>query len=72
MSQQTLPCNPTPNCRGCVHIFRIGVQCPQQNVLKEKPVLFGVIQVKRPKNLVFVHNDNDNDNDNEISLFRHK
>ena len=56
MSQQTLPCTPPPqNCRGWVHFFRIGVLCSQKNVLKGKPVLFGIIEVKRPKNVVFQH-----------------
>ena len=27
----------------------------QKNVLKGKPVLFGIIEVKRPKNVVFQH-----------------
>ena len=28
---------------------------PQKNVLKGKSVLFGIIEVKRPKNVVFQH-----------------
>ena len=47
--------HPPPNCRGWVHFFRIGVQCSQKNVLKGKPVLFGVIQVKSHKNVFFQH-----------------
>ena len=53
MSQQTLPCTPPPqNYRGWAHFFRIVFN---KNVLKGKPVLFGVLQDKRPKNVVFEH-----------------
>ena len=41
---------PPQNYRGWVHFFRF-----PKNVLKGKPVLFGVIQVKRPKNVVVEH-----------------
>ena len=50
MSQQSMYAVHPPlpqNCRGWVHFFRIGVWCSPKNVLKGKPVLFGVIQVKR-------------------------
>ena len=56
MSQQTLPCTSPPpptELRRVGSFFRIGVYCSQENVPKGKPVLFGVIQVKRPKNVVF-------------------
>ena len=59
MSQQTLPCTPPPP-----ELPRVGSffsymclvfpkKCPQS--LKGKPVLFGIIEVKRPKNVVFQH-----------------
>ena len=44
---------PPPELPRVGSFFRIGVQCFQKNVLKEKPVLFGVIQVKSPKNVFF-------------------
>ena len=54
MSQQTLPCTPPPNCRGWVYFVYVS-SVPQKNVLKGKPVLFGVILVKCPKNVLFQH-----------------
>ena len=53
MSQQTLPCTlPPKKCRGWAYFVRIGVYSSKKNVLKGKPVLVGVIQVKRPKNVL--------------------
>ena len=47
--------HPPQNCRGWVRFFRIGVCVPQKNALKGKPVLFGIIEIKRPKNVFFQH-----------------
>ena len=54
MSQLTLPCTPPPP-----ELPRMGssfsYRCPvfQKNVLKGKPVLFGIIEVKRSKKCFF-------------------
>ena len=53
MSQQTLPCTPPPELPRVGSFF--SYRCSQKNVLKGKPVLFGIIEVKRPKNVVFQH-----------------
>ena len=46
---------PPQNCRGWVHLFRMCVYCLvfPKNVPKGKPVIFGVIQVKRSQNKFF-------------------
>ena len=56
MSQQTLPCTPPPPELPRVGSF-FSYRCLvfPKNVLKGKPVLFGIIEVKRPKNVVFQH-----------------
>ena len=53
MSQQTLPCTPSPELQrvGSFFSYRCLVfpkKCPQR-----KACAFGVIQVERPKNVVF-------------------
>ena len=70
MSQATLPCTPPPKkkWRGWAHYFRIGVKCSQKNVPKGKPVLFGGIQVKRHKNVVW-ENIHSNQILKELTLF---
>ena len=52
MSQQTLPCPPPELPRvGLFFSYRCLVY--PKNVPKRKPMLFGVIQVKRPQNVFF-------------------
>ena len=48
------PPPPPQNCREWVH-FLFSYRCLvfPKNVLKGKPVLFGIIEVKRPKNVIF-------------------
>ena len=55
MNPQTLPCTPPPPELPRVgSFFFVSVSSlPKKNVLGRKPVLFGVIQVKRPQNVVF-------------------
>ena len=57
MSQQTLPCThppPPPEPLRVGPFFRIGVvSSVPKKCLQKKPVFFGVIQVKRLKNLFF-------------------
>ena len=57
MSQQTLPCTPPPRTSYGGFIFFVWVSSvpKQKNVLKGKPVLYGIIQVKRPKNVFLQH-----------------
>ena len=62
MSQQTLPCNPPPQKKTKTKkTLRVGLffscRClvSTKNVLNEKPVLLGDIQVKSPKNVFFEH-----------------
>ena len=55
MSQQTLPCTPPPELPRVGSFFSYGCLVFPKNVLKGKPVLFGIIEVKRPKNVVFQH-----------------
>ena len=58
MSQQILPCpppHPPKLSRGLIFSYIYYVSSVPKNVLKGKPVLFKVIQVKRPKNVVFQH-----------------
>ena len=45
---------PPQNCRGWVHFFSYMCLVFPKNVLKRKPVLFRVIQIKRPKNVFFL------------------
>ena len=55
MSQQTLPCTPPPPKKTAEGEFIFFVQVssvPKKNVFKEKHILFGDIQVKRPKSVV--------------------
>ena len=49
-----LTVHPPPRTAGGV-FFCIGVYSVPKNVLKGKPEYFGVIHVKRPKNMVFQH-----------------
>ena len=65
MSQQTLLCKTAED--GFIY-FWICVCCSQENVLKGKPVPFGVIQVKRPQNVVF-HYIHSNQNLINLILF---
>ena len=53
MSQQTLPCTPPPRTAEGGFIFSYRFLMFPKNVLKEKPEYFGVIQIKRPKNVFF-------------------
>ena len=53
MSQQTLPCTPPPELPRVGSFFSYRCLVFPKNVLKGKPVLFGIIEVKRPKNVVF-------------------
>ena len=56
MSQQTLPCTPPPPELPRVgSFFRPFCLVFTKNVLKGKPVLFGIIEVKRLKNVFFQH-----------------
>ena len=58
MSQQTLPFTPPPQKKTIEGGFTFSYRClvfPQKNVLKVKPVLFGVKQIKTLKNVFFQH-----------------
>ena len=55
MSQQTLPCTPPPELPRVGSFFSYRCLVFPKNVLKGKPVLFGIIEVIRPKNVVFQH-----------------
>ena len=71
MSQQTLPCTRPPPLElpnvGSFFSYRCLVFL--KNVLKGKPVLFGIIEVKRPKN-VFFSAYSLKPNFNNINIFR--
>ena len=53
MSQQALSFTPPPELPKVGSFFSYRCLVFQKNVLKCKPVLFRVIQVKRPKNVFF-------------------
>ena len=55
MSQQTLPCTPPPELPRVGSFFSYRCLVFPKNVLKGKPVLFGIIEVKRTKNVFFQH-----------------
>ena len=55
MSQQTLPRTPPPGLPRVGSFFSYRCLVFPKNVLKGKPMLFGIIEVKRPKNVVFQH-----------------
>ena len=55
MSQQTMPCTPPPELPSVGLFFSYRCLVFPKNVLKGKPVLFGIIEVKRPKNFFFQH-----------------
>ena len=57
MSQQTLPCTHPPPPRTAEGGFIFSYRCLvfSKNVLKGKPVYFGVITFKDPKNVLFQH-----------------
>ena len=55
MSQQTLPCTPSPELPRVSSFFSCRYLVLPKNVLKGEPVPFEVIQVKRPKKRGFQH-----------------
>ena len=55
MSQQTLPCTPSPELSRVGSFFPYKCLVFTKNVLKGKLEYFEVIQDKRPKNVVFQH-----------------
>ena len=54
MSQQPLPCTPPPRTAEGGFIFLYGCLVFSKNVLTGKPEYFGVIQVKKTQNRVFL------------------
>ena len=54
MSQQTVPCTP-PELPRVGSFFSYRCLVFPKNVHKGKPALFGIIEVKRPKNVFFQH-----------------